>query len=187
MSDNAELDAKRKWKKHAKKVIRDAEMEKGASLNMTSLMDIFVNVLIYLLMNYSTSPIDISQSEERTLPKSSTKLEIKHTTTVEVTTKSIIVDRQKILEIQDWRVDSSHKKDKSASSFLIVPLQSRLKEELARKKKIAKLNSSVKETLDVITIVADHRMPFRLLSEVMYTAGQSEFAKFKFAVVKKGE
>ena len=34
-------------------------------------------------------------------------------------------------------------------------------------------------------VVADKDTPYRLVLEVMYTAGQAEFGKFKFAVVKR--
>ena len=61
----------------------------------------------------------------------------------------------------------------------------RLKEEVQKQKKIAKYNPAA-AFKGVVTIVADQNMSFRLLSEVMYTAGQAEFSKFKFAVVKKG-
>ena len=37
----------------------------------------------------------------------------------------------------------------------------------------------------VATIIADQSTPYRLITEVMYTAGQAELSKFKFAVIKK--
>ena len=36
----------------------------------------------------------------------------------------------------------------------------------------------------VVTIIADQTTPYRLVTEVMYTAGQAELSKFKFAVIK---
>lgn len=176
---------KRKEKKAARKAARDHDMDKEATLNMNSLMDIFVNVLIYLLMNYSTSPVDISQSPERKLPKSTTTLPIKHSTTIGVTKRSILVNRAKVCDVRDGRVDPSLKKDKQASSYMILPLFEKLKEAATKRKKIAKYNKSIKFK-GVVMIVGDENMPFRLLSEIMYTAGQAEFGKFKFAVVRKG-
>lgn len=176
---------KKKEKKQHRKEARNREFEKEASLNMNSLMDIFVNVLIYLLMNYSTSPVDITQSPERQLPKSTTTLPIKHTTTIGVTKRSILVNRKKVCDVRDGRVDPSLKKDKDASSYMIIPLFESLKAAATKRKKIAKYNKAIKFK-GFATIVADSDMPFRLLSEIMYTAGQAEFGKFKFAVVKKG-
>ncbi len=178
-------EAKRKFKKAYKKALRAHELEKKAELQMNSLMDIFVNVLIYLLMNYSTSPVDVTQNENRRLPESTSRLMLKHTTTLGVTVSTILVNRKKVCDIQDGRVDPNLKKDKQASSYLIVPLYEKLKEAATKRKKIAKYNKAV-QFKGVITIVADEKMPFRLLSEIMYTAGQAEFGKFKFAIVQKG-
>ena len=174
---------KKKKKKAYKKAVRAAELERPADLQMNSLMDIFVNVLIYLLMNYSTSPVDVSQTDERTLPKSSSTLQLKHTTTVGITTKAILVNRKKVCDVQDGRVNSNDKKDKQAQNYLIVPLYEKLKEAATKRKKIAKFNKAV-DFKGIVTIVADYRMQFRLLSEIMYTAGQAEFGKFKFAIVR---
>jgi len=46
------------------------------------------------------------------------------------------------------------------------------------------LNPAVKFK-GICTIVMDEKIPYRLLTEIMYTAGQAEFQKFKFAVVSK--
>jgi len=35
----------------------------------------------------------------------------------------------------------------------------------------------------VCTIVMDKETPYRLLTEVMYTAGQAEFSNYKFAAI----
>lgn len=37
----------------------------------------------------------------------------------------------------------------------------------------------------VATLVVHEHTPYRLLTELMYTAGQADFPNFKFAVIKK--
>ena len=39
----------------------------------------------------------------------------------------------------------------------------------------------------LLTVVAHQETPYRLLTEVLYTAGQAEFQKFRFAVLKGGQ
>jgi len=179
----SQIDKKKAYKKALKSALRKQELERKAELQVTSLMDIFVNVLIYLMMNYSTSPIDIQQSAERKLPSSDTQLEIAHTTTVGITRSAILVNRKKVCDLVDRRVDPQDKKDKRSSEYMIVPLYKSLKEEATKRKKLAKYNKSIKFD-GKLTIVADEGMHFRLLSEIMYTAGQAEFGKFRFAVIK---
>ena len=38
----------------------------------------------------------------------------------------------------------------------------------------------------MMTIIADKTVTFRLLTEVLYTAGKAQYDKYKFAVIKKG-
>jgi biopolymer transport protein ExbD len=38
-----------------------------------------------------------------------------------------------------------------------------------------------------LTIIADKTTPYRLLTEVMYTAGKAEFQKYRLVVLQKGE
>ena len=59
-----------------------------------------------------------------------------------------------------------------------------LTEAADNEKKIAQYSQS-KVFKGIAILIADKRIPFRLLSEVMYTAGQAEYGNFKFAVIKK--
>lgn len=176
----------KKYRNLEKKAKRRAGDDDVPTLKMDSLMDIFTNILIYLLMNFSTQPVALSQTDELTIPNSNTKLALEHTVAVAVTKSAILVDRKKVCDIRDGRVDASLKKDRQASSYYITPLFEALKVAATKKKRIAKYNKEVKFE-GLITVVGDHRVPFRLLSEVMYTAGQAEFGRFKFAVIKTGD
>ena len=44
------------------------------------------------------------------------------------------------------------------------------------------------QTFDGIAIVmADRRTPYRLLTEVLYSAGQAEFSNYRLIVMQKGQ
>jgi len=161
-------------RKKYQREVRKADLDETIELRMTSLMDIFVNVLIYLLMNYSSSPIDTAQTEKRRLPKSTTKYMVRPHTTIGVTTIALLVNRKFVCSIRDGIVDASYKKDGQATSYLILPVLEKLKDAVNdRKRKVR--NHQVTKFKGIVIILADHRMPFRLLSEIMYTAGQAEF------------
>lgn len=189
MAENEEIslsEKQRQQRKKAKRAELAASLDEKAEITMTSLMDIFVNILIYLMMSYSTSPIDIDQTDERKLPSSTAQLPIENTTSIGVTTRVILVDRKRVCDVKDGAVDAQFKKDQQANAYLILPLLESLKDAANKQKKLAKFNTAA-QFKGLVTIVADHRMTFRLLSEVMYTAGQAEFGKFKFAVIKTKE
>jgi len=100
--------------------------------------------------------------------------------TIIFTLSNIMVDDTKVIDMENGVVSES---DRSSGGFLIDPLFQQLQEEVDKQKRIAKVRADAKFT-EVVTIIADRHVPFSLLSQVMYTAGQAQFSKFKFAVIK---
>ncbi len=150
---------------------------------ITSLMDALTIILGFLLKSVGSEPMNISQNDDLRLPKSTVSLNPESdTVAITVTAKSILVGDRHVVDVKEGAVDNSRKKG-GENSFLITPLFDGLTEEANHQKQIAKISGADFEGM--AAIVSDMNTPYRLLLEVMYTAGQAEFGKFKFAVVKK--
>ena len=150
---------------------------------ITSLMDALTIILCFLLKSVGAEPMNISQNDDLRLPKSSTSLNPESDSIpITVTAKSILVGTKHVVDVKEGMVDKSRKKG-GENSFLITPLFDGLTEEANHQKTIAKISGSSFEGM--AAVVCNLNTPYRLLLEVMYTAGQAEFGKFKFAVVKK--
>jgi biopolymer transport protein ExbD len=150
---------------------------------ITSLMDALTIILCFLLKSVGSEPMNISQNDDLRLPKSTTSLNPESdTVAITVTAKSILVGDRHVVDVKEGAVDKSRKKG-GENSFMITPLFDGLTEEANHQKQIAKISGADFEGMTAI--VSDQNTPYRLLLEVMYTAGQAEFGKFKFAVVKK--
>lgn len=154
--------------------------EEGSALSMNSLMDIMVIILVFLLKNYGDEPIKVI-GEDLKAPESATQLTPEDMTTITVSQKAILVNNTKTVDVKQGAVDKSMKKGGEAS-LLIQPLFEGLQEEIAKKKREMRVLGQTYEP--TATIIADQSTPFRLVTEVMYTAGQAELNQFKFAVVK---
>lgn len=155
-------------------------MEEAGGLGMNSLMDIMVIILVFLLKNYGDEPIKVI-GEDLKAPESATQLTPEDMTTITVSQKAILVNNTKTVDVKQGAVDKSMKKGGEAS-LLIQPLFEGLQEEIAKKKREMRVLGQTYEP--TATIIADQSTPFRLVTEVMYTAGQAELNQFKFAVVK---
>lgn len=90
-----------------------------------------------------------------------------------------VVDRLKRMR---FRVDKSYKQDGSDEQFLIVPLHKKL-QQLVKNQKEENLALG-REFKGVTTILADRNIPFRMLAEVVHTAGMAELGDIRFAVIK---
>ncbi len=163
-----------------KKRSKKGREEEDDSLNINSLMDILVVLLVFLMKSYGDQPIQVT-GQDLQVPPSTTQLPPEDMTTVTVTRKSILVNNTKAVDVKEGSVDKSQKKG-GESSLYIQPLYDELTAAVKKRKKEAKVLNEQYEP--VVTIIADQTTPYRLVTEVMYTAGQAELSKFKVADVK---
>lgn len=153
----------------------------STSVNINSLMDIMTIILVFLLKSYGEEPI-VVVGEDLQVPGSETQLTPEDMTSITITQKAVIVDKKEAAQIRDGQVDPSQKTG-GATGLIITPVLEELKTATeAKKREFKQIN---KKYEPVVTIVADQTTPYRLLAEVMYTAGQASLSKYKFAVVKE--
>lgn len=148
-----------------------------AETNINSLMDILVIILVFLLESFGNQPVKVTGSD-LSVPKSTTDLPAEDMTTVTVTRSGILVNDEKVTDVP---VDKSQKRG-GESGLEIIPLLDKLNASLEEKKR--EMDVMQKQFEPMLTVVADESTRYRLLTEVMYTAGQAGLQKFKFAVVR---
>ncbi len=153
----------------------------SGSMNINSLMDIMVIILVFLLKSYGDEPLKV-EAEDLKAPSSMAELTPKDMTTVSITQKAILVDDKMAAPVKNGAVDKSMKKG-GENALMITPLFEKLNEAVKRKKREKELMRQDYEP--VVTIIADQAIPYRLVTEVMFTAGQAELSQFKIAVIKK--
>ena len=84
-----------------------------------------------------------------------------------------------------YSIGKSFKEDGSEASFMIEPLHKRLEEIVKQQKEEAK--ELGREFKPVATIICDHEIPYRIISEVVYTIGMAGLSDLRFAVFKGGK
>lgn len=177
LPDNYEEEALKK-----KKSSKFKRVEAGLSkLNINSLMDILTIMLVFLLKSYATDPLTIVPGPDLDIPRSTSLLSPSATVSITVSKSAIVVDNQPVLVVKDGKVEASQKRG-GEDAYFIIPLNKVLVEAVEKKRRLEAINPTIKFD-GVCTIVMDKEIPYRLLTEVMYTAGQAEFSNFKFAAV----
>lgn len=174
------LAEQRERDKKREKRLKKRDSDDAGPVNINSLMDIMVIILVFLLKSYGDEPVKVV-GEDLKAPKSTTELTPEDTTTITVSQRAILVNNKKSVDVKNGGVDGSQKKG-GDSSLNIQPLFDDLTESIKRKKRETKLLGQDYEPM--ATIIADQSTPYRLLTEVMYTAGQAELNQFKFAVIR---
>lgn len=169
--------------REAKRAKRMAKRQVDATggMNINSMMDMMTIILVFLIDSYGNNPIQVKAGPDLVIPQSVSELNPEDTMQITITRKSIIVADKTVVNVKDGQVDKSQKRG-GENSLYIQPLFDELTEEVSRQKQMAALRRKPFE--GIVTIVADRTVPYRLLTEVMYTAGQAQLANFKFAIVR---
>ncbi len=155
-------------------------------LNITAMMDMMTIILVYLLKSYSSDPASITPQGDLSMPFSTTRLKPEAAVPLAISKNSILVNDKEVCKIVNNRVDPNCKEGKSEEQYMIQTLYSALDSERQKQEEIAAYNST-QQFKGLILIMGDKDIPFRVVSEILYTAGQAQFGNFKFVVLKNPE
>ena len=82
-------------------------------------------------------------------------------------------------------VDKRHKEDGSDKSYLIEPLEKELSKLVKQQKEENEILG--KDFEGITTVICDENIPFRLLTEIVYSAGKAGLYDIRFAILKAGK
>ena len=176
-------------KKYRQLKRRIPESDDISHLNIVAMMDMMTILLVFFLKNFSVSAENVTLSEDLRPPSSSSQIEPHRAVQVTVTKKAILVEagvaQDPVAAVKNGEVDSSVKQDGS-SSYLITPLLAILRKHATRLRRIEQLTKGRQRFEGELVLLADQGTPYRLISEVLYTAGQAEFGKHRLLVLQGG-
>jgi len=157
-------------------------------LNIMPMMDMMTILLVFLLKEFSVQASAMAASEGMTLPSSTVEKTSPVAVNISVTQNAILVEGDAVAPVRATgagrEVDSSAKRD-GANGYYITPLVDVLNKHANRLKKIAALGGTPFDNTAMVMV--DKGTPYRLLSEVLYSAGQAEFRNYRLVVIKKGQ
>lgn len=159
---------------------RERKSSSTFKIQITSMVDMFVILLVFLLKSYSTSPVNINASKELTLPASTSMKDPSDTLKLVVSKNAIFVDEKKVTDLNAGQVSD---KDVDASDTQFIRS---LYNELDAAAKKARSIASVNETVSFdgkVLMQADRNLNYELLRKVMYTAMMAGYADVKLAVL----
>ncbi len=149
-------------------------------IQITSMVDMFVILLVFLLKSYSTSPVNLTQDDNVKLPVSSSTKDPVDALKVVVSKIGIFVDDKKVVDLDQGSIDV---KDVDASDTnFIRALYTALDLEAQKSKGIAKVNETV-EFDGKVVMQADRDLSYQLLRKVMYTSMMAGYSDVKIAVM----
>jgi biopolymer transport protein ExbD len=145
---------------------------KAVTLSLTSLMDVFTNLVFFLLLSQGVTEIKEPKKDIR-LPDSYVEEKPRPTVVVMVSDQYVLVDGNPTVTLDEFLAT---KEDS-------VPM---VRERLTEiKAKVIGLNDQSKERSDEVTILAHKTIPFKVLKKLMSTCASAGYSKISLAVNQK--
>lgn len=158
----------------AKRMERHHARNKQASLNLTSLMDIFT-ILVFFLMVNSGDAVKIIDTENLKMPVSTASEMPEENLVLQITNTDIVLQGRKIIDLVDV--------EKNKDEAVIAALDEELKYQASR---MPEMTDEEKEFGRPITIQADSKLPYAILRQVMSTCAMAEYRDISLAVTQSG-
>ena len=179
-----------RFKRELRKEIRRKNVEPEINfLNITAMLDMMTIILVFLLKSMSSSSASIPQSNDLTIPNSVLTTEASQEGVAVLISKSqIVVDDNTVCAVpQDAThgVEAKYKRS-GPTDLYIVPLANALQGWRERDRQV-RLATGKDPSASEAIVIADTNTPYRLLVEVLFTLGQSEFAKFHLMVLQSSK
>ncbi len=146
-----------------------------ASLKLTSMIDMFTILLVFLLNQYSAEGQIMTLTKDLNLPASTSQLQPRVTSIISITQEWILVDGRPVERIENIVTDEK---------LIIAPLYS----ELTKIKSITQGINTITDQMGGfkgnITIQGNYDITFDLLKRVMLTCGTTGYNNMLLAVAQ---
>lgn len=165
-------------------------MKGNEELNITSMMDMMTIILVFLLKSYSTDDITVQGNDDLQLPVSSSLMPPKLAVNVIVSQRQILVDGEPVLMLEEALDEKTQQMvpripEDAKRGPKILELYDKMVAKAEQAKRLGEKSRS--EEFDFkgqVLLQCDKRLPWEIVRDVMFTAGQAQFGEFRFVVIK---
>ena len=147
-------------------------------LNITSMIDMFTLMVVFLLKNYSAQGQLVTPATGLLLPTSSVEKNATEALSIKVSSNTIMVENEIVIDSVMYATIMGQK------DFMIDPLYNVLDRHCKEAKKSSELFKT--EFSGKISIQGDVEIPYNILTRVMYTCGQAGFPTMNLVVYRQG-
>ncbi|MGZ3694328.1 MAG: ExbD/TolR family protein [Bdellovibrionota bacterium] len=169
---------------------------KAFGLQMTSLMDVLIIIVIFLLKSYGLSQMQVPQTDKMELPVSKAVETFGEGIVLVIAKDQVTVDSEKVLDFEGDYKENKFKVpeaalDNGSSNRGILPIYDVLKKKKEDFDTLASRSpqpvESAKKWTGELLVQADKEAPYSLIRQVMFTAGMAGYKTFRLTVEKRPE
>lgn len=164
------------------KKFMDRRSPSAFKIQITSMVDMFVILLVFLLKSYSTSPVNISPKEGLSIPESTSNVNPIEVVNLIVSKDAVFVGDEKVVDLKEGRFIASD--IDSTDPQFIQKIYKALDQHAEKAKAISEVNEEFVFDGKVL-LQADRDIQYNVLKRVMYSSMMAGYADVKLAVAQK--
>ena len=161
-----------KISRRMKRMARSQGKHKPSGIMLTSLMDVFTVLVLYLLVNQGAG-VEIAAPKSIKLPDSVVETIPRPTVVMMVSGTDVVVQGEHVATIAEVL---------ASKEDYIEPVRARM---LDLKKRVIGLNAQAVDDSTEVTIMADRGVPFKVLKKLMSSSSSAGYSKISLAVNQK--
>ena len=160
---------------------RFIKKKKAPGLMLTSLLDMFTIILIFLIVSFEAEDQEFKLNSNLTLPESSARSVFKPAVNIAITPGSLVVEDRQLLKLDDGRF-----KEEYYAQDEIPELVEVLERAYAiRYGDMSEEELASEETGPIVLVQADKELDYRTLFLVLKSSGKAGFVKYRLAIMKQ--
>jgi len=145
-------------------------------LQITSMMDMFTIILIFLLFSFSNDIVTVKIDKDIQLPKSSAKADYCDTLRLVVSQDKLWLGDELVDRIEDGKIIGLSRSDVKETD---------LYRKLSTYREYLKQDGKKEKANNQILFLCDRRLSFQTINSVIKTASMAGFPNFQFGVLKQ--
>lgn len=145
-------------------------------VDITSLLDILVILLIFLLKSYNSSDLQLDVLENISLPVSESRVLGSHSIIVQVDQ-----NRRMFINHKEIGTISNNNRETIGELYVVLARMKEMEDQLVSENSLERKNPQMKNKKQ-INIVLDQSLPYKIMKKVMHTSAQAGYPQFKFIV-----
>lgn len=163
----------RSIRKRGKRTRREA-----FEIDITSLLDILVILLVFLLKSYNSSGVTLNVPKGIELPKSSSESMNSAGVVIQASKDKLWVDSKTILD-----TNNMPKRVYDQGGARIIPLYNELVKKKEEIKTLAKQAPQAQKFTGIANLIIDKSLKYSYVKKIMYTCAAAGFRQYKFVVM----
>jgi biopolymer transport protein ExbD len=162
-------------------------MGAGPALMLTSLLDMFTIILIFLIVSFEAESFDFRLNPDLVLPESTASAQLKPAVNVSVTGESILVENEEVARLTDGRAQDAEY-DANEIPALVAALRAEYERRFGDQPtvgaRVDQQDEASEEQEPIVVLQSDRHLDYRTLYLVLRSAATAGFFKYRLAILK---